>query len=235
SFSAPEEDEMLFMYAMRTPALMLGHPALADLPDVREPSALPPDQRAALAADVRGAYQRHVWAVGGGKRLLVKNALAAGRLEIYREAFPDLMVIHLLRHPYQAIPSMVSMFSRPWSVLHPEWLRDPEALRTIARLGVDYYRRLDAFVADLDPERRVEILYDDLVREPETTVQGIYHHLGLPLDDAYRATLHEMSEQARGYRSSHRYDLERLGLSREWIYQALPDVFERRGFDPGLA
>ncbi|MEM6930581.1 MAG: sulfotransferase, partial [Myxococcota bacterium] len=114
SFSAPEEDEMLFMYAMRTPALMLGHPALADLPDVREPSALPPDQRAELAADVRGAYQRHVWAVGGGKRLLVKNALAAGRLEIYREAFPDLMVVHLLRHPYQAIPSMVSMFSRPW-------------------------------------------------------------------------------------------------------------------------
>ncbi len=235
SFSAPEEDEMLFLYAMRTPALMLVHPALADLPDVREPSALPPEERARLAADVRGAWQRHAWAVGGGRRLLVKNALAAGRLEIYREAFPDLRVVHLLRHPYQAIPSMVSMFSRPWSMLHPEWTKDPQALRTIARLGVDYYRQLDAFVADLAPERRVEILYDELVHDPEGTVRGVYRHLGLPLTEPYGATLHELSEQAKGYRSSHRYDLERMGLSREWIHQALADVFERRGFDPQMA
>ncbi|MEM6926807.1 MAG: sulfotransferase, partial [Myxococcota bacterium] len=146
-----------------------------------------------------------------------------------------LRLFGLTRVRRAGFPPILWTISRPWSVLHPEWLRDPEALRTIARLGVDYYRRLDAFVAKLDPERRVEILYDDLVRDPETAVQGIYHHLGLPLGDAYRATLHEMSEHARGYRSSHRYDLERLGLSREWIYQALPDVFERRGFDPGLA
>jgi len=235
SFSAPEEDEMLFMYALRSPALMLVHPALAELPDVREPSALPADERARLAADVRGAWQRHSWAVGGGRRLLVKNALAAGRLEVYREAFPDLAVVHLLRHPYQSIPSMVSMFSRTWSLFHPEWLRDPEALRSIARLGVDYYRQLDEFVARLDPERKVEILYDDLVRDPESTVREVYGRLNLPLSESYARTLHELSEQAKGYRSDHRYDLERLGLSREWIHHALADVFERRGFDPRVA
>lgn len=234
SFSAPEEDEMLFMYALRSPALMLVHPGLADLPDVRQPSALPDEERARLARDLREAWQRHTWAVGHGKRLLVKNALAAGRLGVYRDAFPDLRVVHLVRHPYQSIPSMVSMFSKPWHWLNPQWTRDPEALRVIARLGVDYYRQLDEFVASLDPSRRVEIDYRDLVADPEREVRRVYAELDLPLSAAYEATLRHNAEQARGYRSEHTYDLEKLGLSREWIHASLADVFERRGFDPGL-
>ncbi|MEN0064306.1 MAG: sulfotransferase [Myxococcota bacterium] len=235
SLDAPEEDEMLFMYAMRTPAWVLLHPGLAELPSTRDPSQLPANERARLVADVRSAWQRQAYAVGQGRRLLVKNALAAGRMEIYREAFPDLSVVHLVRHPYHSIPSMVSMFSRTWYVLNPSWTRDPDVLRIIARLGVDYYRELDAFVSTLDPARRIELAYDELIADPEATVRRVYQTLDLPLTESYAATLQDLAEHARGYRSSHQYDLERLGLSRQWIHEALADVFERRGFDPGLA
>ncbi len=229
SFTQPEEDEMLFVYALRSPALLMVHPAFLDVPGVREPDALPPRDRDQLEADLAGVLQRHAWASEGG-RLLAKNALAAGRLGLYRAVAPDLRVVLLIRHPYEAIPSMVSMFSRPWRLFNPAWARDPRALAEIAQLGCDYYRALDRFAEQLPPEQLIEVAYEDLVSDPKGTVCRIYEHFGLELTPAFAAELDAAAARAASYSSPHRYDLGAMGLSREWIHERLTDVFARRGF-----
>ena len=229
-FDQPEEDEMLFLYALRSPALMLLHPAMAEVPELRRPDDLPEAERARLRHDLRGVLLRHAWAADGHGPLLAKNALAAGRLHLYREVAPDMRVIVLLRHPYEAIPSMVSMFSRPWRFFQPDWEHDEAHLRRIAELGCEYYRAVDAFARELPEEQVVELYYDDLIADPEAAVAGIYDRFGLTLSPEFAAQLHAEATRARSYRSRHRYDLEAMGLSEAWIRERLGGVFERRRF-----
>ena len=230
SFSEPEEDEMLFLYALKSPALMLLHPSLGDLPEVTSPDRLPEPERQRLAGGLRSALQRHAWASGGGRRLLAKNALAAGRLKLYQAVAPDLRLVVLHRHPYEAIPSMVSMFSRPWRWFRPQWTRDVAHLRRVARLGCELYRDLDAFADTLPSQQVVRVRYEDLVADPEATVKRIYRAFNLEVTETFATLLAKETERSQSYRSQHTYDLEALGLSKEWIHRELGDQFERHGF-----
>ena len=203
---------------------------MAEVPALRRPDDLPEAERARLRHDLRGVLLRHAWAADGHGPLLAKNALAAGRLHLYREVAPDMRVIVLLRHPYEAIPSMVSMFSRPWRFFQPDWEHDEAHLRRIAELGCEYYRAVDAFARELPEEQVVELYYDDLIADPEAAVAGIYDRFGLTLSPEFAAQLHAEATRARSYRSRHRYDLEAMGLSEAWIRERLGGVFERRRF-----
>ena len=230
SFDEAEEDEMFFLYALRSPAFMILHPALVEVPELRHPDALPAAQREQLATQFRTTLLRQAWASHDERPLLIKNALAAGRMGLYRDVAPNLRLVLLVRHPYQSIPSMVSMFSRPWRLFHPDWAQDGEELRRIAQLACDYYRELDAFASSLPPEQVVEVDYDELVADPEAVVRTIYTHFGLPLSSEFASTLAQQAARAAHYRSVHHYDLASLGLSEAWIRERLADVFERRGF-----
>ena len=231
-----EEDEMLFLSSLRSPALAMAFPSLREqLPEAVFPDRLPATERTALGRAYRADLQRDVYADRLQRRpsttLLAKNALAAGRLGLYCEALPDLRVVHLVRHPYQAIPSMISLLSRPWRVLRPEWYGNTPQSRELARLGFDYYRAHATFVASLPAERRLEVRYEDLVRDPQATVHSVYSHFGLELGDDYAKKLEAEMRREAGYRSSHSYDLSDYGLSREFVRDELQDLFEHYGWE----
>ena len=50
-----------------------------------------------------------------------------------------------------------------------------------------------------------------------------FHHF----EQALEATVNAQ----RGYSSVHEYSLTQFGLSREQVYEAMPEIFERYGFD----
>jgi hypothetical protein len=72
--------------------------------------------------------------------------------------------------------------------------------------------------------------YRDLVGDPAATVRSIYERFGFELDPAFAKTLEARSVSAAGYRSQHRYALDRLGLDQEAIVEDFRDVFDRFGF-----
>ena len=83
-----------------------------------------------------------------------------------------------------------------------------------------------------DPERRILFVqYDDLVRDPEQTVSEVYRWLDLPVGSEFADALRAAAERARGYRSSHHYTLDQMGLTREQIVADYRPIFERFGFD----
>ncbi|RMF17187.1 MAG: sulfotransferase [Candidatus Dadabacteria bacterium] len=219
-----EEDEQLWVYLFLTPGIMIFYPFIDKLPEALTPDELPERMRRRLVRYMRRAMQRHVYATGG-KRLLAKNALAGGRLGIYREAFPDMVLIHTVRHPCETIPSAISMFSKPWRTHSPQCL-DPDAeLRNLVDIVVLNYHQLMQHRATFDPERYIEFRYDALVSDPWSVVQAVYDKFELECDDASRTRLHMLCEQARTYRSTHEYDLADFGLTAQEIAQLVPEVF----------
>jgi len=229
--SRAEEDEMFWVYALLTPSVMLLFPWLDELQALGHVDRMPRSVRARMGRTYLGHLQRHLYAVGPGKTLLAKNALAAGRVRTVRSVVPDMRVVHLVRHPYEAVSSTLSMFTKPWEVHSPGLVGDTEASRGWARLACDSYRTLLSLRSELPPECLVEIRYDDLVRDPEAAVRRVYDAFGLELTPELAATLRREAERGRDWESPHQHDLARFGLSEEEIYAELKDVFEAYRFE----
>lgn len=225
-----EEDEQLWVYTNLTPAVALWFPFLHKLDEVKFVDDLPERVRLRLMHYYRDALKRQLYAVGEGKRLLAKNALAAGRIRTMLGAAPDMKIVYLVRHPYDAIPSLVSMFSMPWRWHSPHIQKDGPEVKAFAQLGIDYYKAMFELKNQLPPEQVVEIRYDDLIADPKGSVQKIYAHFGMEITPQFDAALTAEAAKSRSYSSRHDYSLEEFGLSREWIAKQMPEIFAYYGF-----
>jgi hypothetical protein len=230
-FDRAEEDEMVWLFSMLSPGLVLLFPWPADFPEALYPDRLPDRSRRKLSAWYGRFLRKHAHVVGRGRTLLAKNALIAGRVEATLAAVPDARFVHLVRHPYEAIPSLLSMFTMPWWTHSPQLRRDGPEVKALAEMTVEYYLRMGRLEEELGPERVVTVRYDALMADPEGTVARIYTRLGLGMDDGLRARLRQELATARDFRSGHQYSLEEYGLSRDWVFERLPDVFASHGFD----
>ena len=226
-----EEDEMVWLYPMLSPGLVLLFPWPADFPEALYPDRLPERSRRKLSGWYRRFLQKHAEVAGGGRTLLAKNALMGGRLETTIAAVPEARFVHLVRHPYQAIPSLLSMFTVPWWTHSGHLRRDGPEVRALAEMTVEYYRRMDRLEAELGADRVVTIAYEDLMDDPDGALRRIYDRFGLAMDEGFRTRLAGALAGAREYRSGHRYSLEEYGLSRDWVYQSMPEVFASHGFE----
>ena len=179
----------------------------------------------------RDSLKRHLYATGSDKILLEKVALIAGRLRSILEVIPDMRIVHLIRHPYQSVPSLMNMFSVPLRSLAPQVKHDTRAIQGVARMIFEYYQYLLELKKKLPENQFIEVRYEDLVKDPEGTVEWIYHKLGIEMSREYRALLMAEAEKARHYISKHKYSLEEYGLTEEKVYEELKAVFEEYGFE----
>jgi len=227
-----EEDEQLFVFAMLSPILALLFPYLDQLPYAKFPDRLPERSRRRLMAYWVSSMKRHVYATGRNRILLAKNTLMTGRLRSALEAIPDMRVVHLVRHPYRATPSLVSMFSAPWAFFRPRARQDPDACRAVARMLFDFYHYFEELKKEIPEERFLEVLYEDLVADPRAVVERVYDKFDLRMTEDYRRALREEAGRSRTYKSRHVYRLEDVGLTRGEVYASLRPIFERYGFEP---
>jgi hypothetical protein len=176
--------------------------------------------------------RRHLYASGGERAFLNKNALFAPRLRTMFERFPDARFVYLVRHPFDAIPSFLSMFHSKWSAHSPEIGTDSPEARALARLAVDYYRYALDCRKFIPEEQFITLRYDELVANPRATIEALYPRLGLDMDSSFRARLHAELAAHHGFSSSHSYSLEQFGLSEEEVFLELKDIFAEFGFTP---
>lgn len=225
-----EEDEFLWVNTNLTPSIALWFPFLHRLDKARFVDRLPERMRSRLARYYRDALKRQLYAVGHGKRLLVKSALAGGRIRTMLEAVPDMRIVYLVRHPYDALPSLLSMFTRPWRWHSPHLRLDGPEGQAFAQLGIDYYKAMYRLRQELPPEQYIEFRYDDLIADPQSAIECMYAHFGIPLSPDFRTRLEAEVRRAQQYNSNHAYDLAEYGLTREFIADELTEVLAHYGF-----
>lgn len=225
-----EEDEAFFVFSLLSPGLYLLIPEIDQIRHAGFQDELPYEVRHRLAMDYRRFIRGHVYAAGGNRSALVKSALCGGRLGIWDMAFPDARFVHLVRHPYEAIPSAVSMFYSLWPSHTPVPKKSRET-RVLAGMFIEWYRNLHEH-AKKGTGRSLTIRYEDFVAEPLQTVERIYDAFGFQMSPQYMARLERQAGRERQFRSRHRYTLEDFGLEKREIYEALQDCFEEYGYDP---
>lgn len=231
--SQDEEDEALWALAFSTPAIWLVLPFPEHFDHLRFIDQLPNGKREKLVAYYRECVQRHLYS-HPGKTLLGKNVLLPGRFEIVTSALPGARFVHVLRHPYEALPSTLSLFTVPWRWHSPSIRADGPEVRALAQLTIDYYRFLHerTMESERDQSRRfVCIQYRDLLAHPEKHVFDIYDRFQLALSDEVRDKILAYCAEQRAYKSDHQYSLSQFGLSKDYVYNELKDLFDHYGFE----
>lgn len=226
----PEEDEPSFVYGMHTPTAMLMVPHVEEIASRFFFDELPEPTRKAFMDAYEGVLKRVLHAHGGQKRFLNKNVFFAPRVRSVAERFPNARFIYLVRHPYDAMPSFLNMFTSAWRFHSPELANDPVLLRRLAKVGYDYYRVSLGVLRSMPNDRIRVVRYDELVANPKRTVQQLYSWLDVPITPAFDKRLDDALAAQRGYESQHDYSLEGFGLSRDEVYEELKDVFEHFDF-----
>ncbi|TFH42333.1 MAG: sulfotransferase [Chrysiogenales bacterium] len=227
-----EEDEALFLFNFATPALYMLFPFFREVPELRFSDLLPEWKRRAIARYYLGSLKRFHYACGGAKRaILMKSVLFHSRMKMVMDIFPDAKVVYLMRHPYEALPSTINMFTAFWRVHSPDIPKDSEHTRKWARLCIDYYLSFHRNRHILDPSRFVTMLYSYLVKDPAGAVKSIYDTFGMTLAPEYAKRIDEAAARTNNFRSNHDYSLEEFGIEREWVFDAMKEIFDEYGLD----
>ncbi|MEJ3744384.1 sulfotransferase [Actinomycetes bacterium KLBMP 9797] len=178
------------------------------------------------AQDWTPAYRRHrrnlqlIGLPDAGRRWVLKNPSHLFALDALLSTYPDALVVQTHRAPRTAIASVCSLAaqaSRGWSAAF-----EPAVIgRTQLDLWSRGLARFAAARARHDPDRFVDVSYEDFVAAPLRTVEGIYDRLGAPLTAPARDAMSALLADA-GRRPAHRYTLGDFGLTDADVAAAFP-------------
>lgn len=225
-----EEDEATFCLSLHTTSLGLLMPEIAEIEDQFWFDMLPKATRDAFLDFYEASIKRHLYANGGDKRLLNKNVFYTPRVRSIYERFPDSVFIYMIRSPHQSIGSYLDMFHRAWAVHRPDVTKDSPEARALAEMAIRQYRYALELRKVIPASQFLVITYDEITRDPGKTVERIYQHLGMEPSPTFHARLHEATSMQKHWQSEHKYQLEDFGITAEWVYEQLPDVYAEFGF-----
>ena len=162
-----EEDEGIFLYPFWTPVICLLFPFVQEFRYLQFADHFPDVVRDRVMGFYRRCIQRHLYAAGNGRTLLTKNVHSTGRIASLVQSFPDARFVFIMRNPYEAIPSLLSLYYAVWEVHSPDIPKDSPETRALARMGYEYYRHLKEMCQQLPEEQYVCVGFEELIQDPE--------------------------------------------------------------------
>lgn len=123
-----------------------------------------------------------------GKRLILKSPPHTSRIGYLADWFPGAKFIHISRNPIKLVPSTLKLWSALDETQGFQWPRySPEAMadfvhRAQSQLYGGYFRQRER----LSTNSLAEIKFEDLLQDPESTLERTYQQLDLPGWDRVR-------------------------------------------------
>ncbi|HEY2139865.1 MAG TPA: sulfotransferase [Chthoniobacterales bacterium] len=152
------------------------------------------------------------------RRIVLKSPPHSLRIRFLRELFPDARFIHLVRNPYEVVPSTIKMnkaLLRLWAV---QEITEAQLEEHVFARGAQLYERLEEGKKSIPPNRFHELRYEDLVRDPVDQLRQLYKQLELPGFDDVRPKFDRHMAHLAGY-DANKHQLDgrlRDAITRRW-------------------
>lgn len=225
-----EEDEGFFALAMWTPALILFSPFITNEHQLDFLDDASPEEKRKMRNFYLSSVKRFLHIEGADKTLLNKNVFDSGRIYWLMETFPTAKIIYPVRNPYEAVPSVVSMFTVSWAIHSPDVPLDSVYAKNFGWLAIKNYKHFYDFQKQMDRKNLVTFTYDALISSPQKAVESIYTHFNWPISAAFQQAIIKNQQRSSQYKSKHQYSLSQFGITEAEIYEYLKEVFEFYGF-----
>lgn len=146
-------------------------------------------------------------AMSSDKRIVLKSPTHTGRLQLLAEMFPNAKFVHIVRNPYDVVPSTI----RLWKSLDDvQGLQIPQHEHLTDYVHRAYARMYGGFRNQrslIDNNRIIDIKYEDLVEDGCGILQTVYERLGLGDFESVRPQLQAALDGKRNYkRNQHSLD-----------------------------
>ena len=226
-FNKAEEDELPFAQTMMSIGIFIPFPYYHLIDGTKFLDKEPVSVRNGVMDFYESCVKRFVYASGQEKTYLSKNVMSSGRFKSLLERFPDAKIIYIARHPYEALPSLTSMFSTMYGPGE-----DAELSRqALSEFGIQLYLYVAEMRRSIPSSQFITLKYDDLVHNPKEAVLKIYEHFDWKASEEFTLMLEAEQEKQKNYHSDHEYSLDQYNLSKEYIYERLFEVFHEFGFE----
>jgi hypothetical protein len=157
------------------------------------------------------------------KRNIAKLFTLSTRLPQFLARFPEARILYMVRDPLDIIPSTMSLVTTPLDKAFGFWSKpEAERKRYLERLYWGQIKILERFHDDwthgrIDKSRVYFVRYDRMMAEFETVVAEMCAFLDHPLTPELKATADALGQKQRAYKSEHKYNLGKYGLTEEQI------------------
>ncbi len=136
------------------------------------------------------------------KRILSKNPFNSLRIPLLAKLFPEARFIHIVRHPFDVVPSTRHL----WSVVQKQNVLNRNSYTpTIDEISRFFSQMTNTLLHDLSPipeERYAEIRYEDLEKDPVGSLRTLYRKLDLPFTDRYENQLNGFISSNSDYKKN---------------------------------
>ncbi len=168
-------------------------------------------------------WLRKIWKrnlVSEGSGIVIAKLFSLGvRLPKFLEHFPDAKILYTLRDPLETVPSGLSLVTGVldgrfgfWNL--PVEKRNHYIERLYSAL-LDLSLRFQAdYTAGIIPADRIMIVrFDKLMQDFENLASEIFNFLGIEQDEELKSVIQKTADKQRSFKSEHKYNLEKFGLT----------------------
>jgi hypothetical protein len=217
SFSKPEEDEMLLLYAFGSMYLTFFFPGVSALdPHLFFDTELSAKKKKNLMLFYKRCVQRHAYFFDKKeeKYFLSKNPCFISKIVSTSETFPDAILIYMLRSPLKTIPSTISLNANIYSVFSGKKKENPLSAKT-TEVIIQWYKNTDGLIEKYWQKRSLVVPFKKITNQPESTIHSLYAYLKLIPSANMNELLITEQENCRTYQTNHKYNSKNDALEKE--------------------
>lgn len=230
-FYLMEEDGILFIWIFSTVFLFFAYPFIDQFDAyLHFDDKISEKDKRCMMRYYSKCVQRHLFYHGAHKKLLSKNPTFAPMVRTLAQYFPDARFLNTVRTPYEQIPSIFSFLVYFISMFGGDFRKAPNYKDFVFEVIKVFYLNPMNSLRKLNEEQYAFVMFDDLVKDPSSTIRDLYEKFGLELSEDFEMLLAEKTAAAKKYKSEHNYTLEQFDLTRDEIWEHYRPVFEKFGF-----
>lgn len=151
-----------------------------------------------------------------GPRWVLKSPDHLAAIDAIVKTYPDACLVHLHRDPLQSVASWASLNAAFRGITTQSIEPDRLGAQVLDRLATDMDRYLEQRQHH-EPDRFLDVRYDDLVNDPIEVVERIYRHFELDFASDTQETLRLFLDRDRAKARRHRYTAQDYGLTAERV------------------
>ena len=167
-----------------------------------------------------------------GERYIGKLFSLSSNLPAFQKRFPDAKVLYMVRDPLNVIPSGLSLVTGVLDKKFKFWSLDEKIrMRFIDRLYNALIELLNRFHHDwtnnnINKENVLVVRFDIMMNDFETLMDQIINFIDIEKKDSLAKVIQDTAESQKNYKSKHKYDLEKFGLTEDRIKMDCKAIYQ---------
>lgn len=163
------------------------------------------------------------------RKLLLKSPESTARIPLLLDLFPNAKFINIHRNPIDVFKSTKNLYQKVFKQSYFHNVSDEHLKERILKVYKEMYNAYFKSVNLISNKNFMDISYEELVDSPLKTIQSIYTHLNLELNETTKSKIEQYLNSIKDYKQNRYSDLDEKTI--ELLYDEWFESFKSWGYN----